>query len=364
MILYTSGSTGAPKGAMYTEWMLKELWLRPFLQSATPVFNVNFMPLNHIAARLPLVAAFLAGGTSYFVPESDLSTLLEDWALVCPTQMIMVPRVVDMLFQRYLGAQLQCRADGHSPVEADAHAAAEVREKLLGGRLLWGVAMTAPLTSEMATFLDSCLDVHIADGYGLTELGIVTLDNVMVRPPIVDYKLIDVPELGYFQTDKPHARGELLIKSETATPGYYKRVEATASAFDEDGYYRTGDVMAEIAPDQLVYVDRRNNVIKLAQGEFVAIAQLEATYGGASWVRQIFVYGNSERAHLLAVIVPTLEALDRFAGDPDGLKAALAASLQQTARAAQLQSYESASVVGQGQDLPLAGGRHRRCSSR
>ena len=65
--------------------------------------------------------------------------------------------------------------------------------------------------------------------------------------------------------------------------------------FDADGYYRTGDVMAEIAPDHLVYVDRRNNVIKLSQGEFVAVANLEAVYASAADVRQIFLYGNSER---------------------------------------------------------------------
>jgi len=110
--------------------------------------------------------------------------------------------------------------------------------------------------------------------------------------------------------------------------------------FDEDGYYRTGDVMAEIAPDHLVYVDRRKNVLKLAQGEFVAVANLEAVFGATPLVRQIFVYGNSERSHLLAVIVPTAEALERFADDSAALKAALRESLQRTATAAELQSYE------------------------
>jgi fatty acid CoA ligase FadD9 len=99
-------------------------------------------------------------------------------------------------------------------------------------------------------------------------------------------------------------------RRKTATPGYFKRPEVTAGAFDDDGYYRTGDVMAEIEPDRLAYVDRRNNVLKLAQGEFVAIAHLEAVFAGAPLVRQIFVYGNSERANLLPVVVPTPYALD------------------------------------------------------
>ena len=341
MIMYTSGSTGTPKGAMYTERMMAKLWTSKFASDSDfPVLNVNFMPLNHLGGRLPLVSSFLAGGISYFVPESDMSTLFDDWALVRPTEMGLVPRVVDMLFQRYRSAVDHRVADGLDVPEAEAEAAAEVREVVLGGRVLGGFVGTAPLAGEMKAFLDSVLDVHISDGYGLTEVGAVTRDGIVTRPPVIDYKLVDVPELGYFLTDKPYPRGELLVKTETATPGYYKRPEVTAAAFDDDGYYRTGDVMAEIEHDRLAYVDRRNNVLKLAQGEFVAIAHLEAVFSGAPLVRQIFVYGNSERANLLAVVVPTRYALDTYGNDTGGLKSALSDSLQRTAKAGELQSYE------------------------
>jgi fatty acid CoA ligase FadD9 len=340
MILYTSGSTGAPKGAMWTERMLCKLWTSDFTGDAEwPVIVVNFMPLNHLGGRIAVSAAFQAGGISHFVPTSDLSTLFEDWTLARPTQLAVVPRVVDMLYQRYQTHVDRLVGEGQSVAAAYETAKAELREHVLGGRVLGGIVATAPLAAEMRTFLQSCVQAHVIDGYGLTEIGGVSRDGVIIRPPVIDYKLLDVPELGYFGTDRPYPRGELLVKTATAMPGYYQRPEITAEVFDAEGYYRTGDVMAEVAPDHLVYVDRRNNVLKLAQGEFVAVANLEAIYAGAPWVRQIFVYGNSERSWLLAVIVPTEEALARHPNRNE-LKAALRDSLRATARSAELQSYE------------------------
>ncbi|GFG54553.1 oxidoreductase [Mycolicibacterium agri] len=341
MILYTSGSTGTPKGAMLTERTVKMLFTSEFIpRTGHAVFNVNFMPLNHVGGRLPIASAFKAGGTSYFVAESDLSTLFEDWALVRPTDMALVPRVIDMLFQRYRSSVDRILAEGATEAKAEASAAAELREHVLGGRVLGGFVSTAPLAAEMKRFIDSVLQVHITDAYGTTEVGGVMADGVISRPPVIDYKLVDVPELGYFHTDKPYPRGELRVKTTMVMPGYYKRPDVNAEVFDEDGYYRTGDVMAEIEPDTLVYVDRTKNVLKLSQGEFVAVSNVEAIFAGAPLVRQIYVYGNSERSNLLAVIVPTHEALDRFGANTGALRAALADSLRETARVAQLQSYE------------------------
>src|SRR6185312_6796150 len=90
----------------------------------------------------------------------------------------------------------------------------------------------------------------------------------------------------------------------------------------------------------LAYVDRRNNVLKLSQGEFVTVSKLEAAYGGHPSIRQIFVYGNSARSYLLAVIVPTDDALASVGGDVDAVKPILSDALQSVAREAGLQSFE------------------------
>ncbi|MFQ6392739.1 carboxylic acid reductase [Nocardia sp. KC 131] len=337
LLIYTSGSTGTPKGAMYTERLAADIWLATtaWFDSATvPAIGLNYLPMSHLAGRLTLSGILARGGTAYFAAKSDMSTLFEDLGLVRPTEVMFVPRVCDMVFQRYQ-SELDRRA---APDIADEQQVkAELRQDFLGGRVVSASVASAPLSVELKTFMESFMDVELRDGYGSTEAGGVLVDNQLCRPPVLDYKLVDVPELGYFRTDQPHPRGELLLKTRTIIPGYYKRPEVTAQIFDDDGYYKTGDIMAEIGPDQLVYVDRRNNVLKLSQGEFVAVSHLEAVYAASPLVGQIFVYGSSERAYVLAVVVPTAEAQNIEA---DRRKAAIAASLRRIAGNSGLNSYE------------------------
>jgi fatty acid CoA ligase FadD9 len=336
LLVYTSGSTGAPKGAIYTERMVADSWGRSARgrfgdDGEEPAITLNFMPMSHVMGRGVLYSTLHVGGTAYFAARSDLSTFLEDLALVRPTRLSFVPRIWDMIFAE-VQRELDLRPDDRAAVLSDA------RLRLLGGRYVTAMTGSAPMSPEMRAFVEELLDIHLVDGYGSTEAGAIMVDGRIQRPPVVDYRLVDVPDLGYFRTDRPHPRGELLVKSDGLFPGYYKRPELTAEMFDDDGYYRTGDVVAETGPDQLVYLDRRNNVLKLSQGEFVTVSKLEAAFGDSPLVRQIYVYGNSARSYLLAVVVPTDDALAQY--DIAELKSVIGESLSDVAKAAGLQSYE------------------------
>ncbi|HEV7420143.1 MAG TPA: AMP-binding protein, partial [Mycobacterium sp.] len=357
LLIYTSGSTGAPKGAIYPEGKVANMWKSAAnahwdeKQGVLPGITLAFLPMSHVMGRGILFGSLASGGTVYFAARSDLSTFLEDLALARPTQLNFVPRIWDMLYQEYVSEVDRRRATtkeeadhahrGVTDRAAEEQVIVDLRQSLLGGRFVTAITGSAPISPELKAWVEEFLDMHVIEGYGSTEAGAVFVDGQIRRPPVLDYKLVDVPDLGYFGTDVPHPRGELLVKSDQLFPGYYKRPEVTAEVFDADGYYRTGDVVAELGPDQLKYLDRRNNVLKLSQGEFVTVSKLEAVFGDSPLVRQIYVYGNSARPYLLAVVVPSEDALSRYGADgAESLKSAISASLKAAARAADLQSYE------------------------
>ena len=341
-IYYTSGSTGSPKGAMHPEQLVSAMWR---MASPFPVLYVHYLPMNHTFGRAGVYSTLANGGTCYFTAKSDLSTLFEDIRLIRPTQMALVPRICEMMHQQYQAEVDRRAADLHTTdLAALKHEILlEMRQTALGGRLLGCVFGSAPLAPDLSEFITAYLGFPPDNFYGCTEATYITRNNRVGRPPIVDYKLDDVPELGYFNTDKPYPRGELLLKTHGIMLGYFKRPELTATVFDGDGYYKTADIVAEIGPDQLVYVDRRNNVLKLAQGEFVAISRLESLYtNGHPAIRQAFLYGTSDRSYLVGVIVPNQEALARIgiADDAKTTKAALRDAIKEIARVEELNAYE------------------------
>lgn len=333
-LLYTSGSTGTPKAAICTERMCAMAWTSA---SLAPAIGLTYMPMSHFYGRGFLYTTLSGGGTNYFVTESDLSSLFDDLALIRPTALPLVPRVCEMIAHRYHGEVVARVAAGCDRAAAEDEAKTLVRDQVLGGRYLWASCASAPLSPAMHTLMEELLDAPLVISYGATEIVGVTIDGVVSRPPVIDYKLVDVPALGYFGTDQPYPRGELLVKTVNAMAGYYKRPELTAESFDAEGYYRTGDIMAEIAPDRLKYVDRVNNVLKLAQGEFVAVSQLEATFCSHPLIEQIFVYGNSSQSFVLAIVVPDATEAARHPAD---ISSQIRDALHSVGRETGLKSWE------------------------
>ena len=161
LLVYTSGSTGAPKGAMYTESMVADSWRRSARgrwgdNGVHPSISLNFMPMSHMMGRGLLYATLGVGGTAYFAARSDLSTFLEDLALVRPTQLSFVPQG--------LGHDLRRGPDRTGP-----QARRPGRGACRGPPATFSVVATfmrltgsAPMSPEMSAFVEELLD-HAPD---------------------------------------------------------------------------------------------------------------------------------------------------------------------------------------------------------
>lgn len=344
-IIHSSGSTGKPKGAIMPERAITHTWLGK--ETQVPKVTLMFAPLNHIMGRNALINTLNNGGTAYFTLKPDMSTLFEDIRLARPTFLTFFPRAFELIYQDYQNEVARRMRAGETDKAAVQKAVkAEMKYTYLGDRLRGGVVGSAPTSPAVRDFIRECFDILLMDGYGNTESGTgsVTIDGIIDRTTVMDYKLTDVPELGYYTTDKPFPRGELCIKSKWGITGYYKQPEATKGLFDEEGFSLTGDIVEERAPDHLVVVDRRKDVLKLSQGEYVAVGTLGTVFEAESAViKQIYIYGNSHRAYLLAVIVPEMKVVKSLLAEPiseNQLKGLIREELQKVAQKGGLKSFE------------------------
>lgn len=123
-------------------------------------------------------------------------------------------------------------------------------------------------------------------------------------------KLEDVPDMNYFSVNN---EGEICIKGTNVFKGYLKDPEKTEEALDKDGWLHTGDIGRWLPNGTLKIIDRKKNIFKLAQGEYIAPEKIENIYIRSRAVLQIFVHGESLRSSLVAVVVPDPEALPSFA---------------------------------------------------
>ncbi|WP_313806000.1 carboxylic acid reductase [Sphingobium sp.] len=345
MIMYTSGSTGTPKGAIIHDAISAQFWSEA-ISTYLPTIAVAYAPMNHFMGRNMVHGALAQGGTAYFTLKSDMSTLFEDFRVVRPTSILFIPRVCEIIYQHYQSEYQRRIMAGEQSETADAAVREDMRANYLGNRLCGGGVGSSPTAPEVRRFIAECWDMPLIEGYGCTEAGAaaMTFGNRLTPHMITEFKLLDVPELGYYTTDKPFPRGELLVKTTKMFQGYFKRPEATASVFTEDGFLKTGDIMEQRGPDHLVWVDRRGNVIKLSQAEFVAVGPLETAYlGNSALIDQVFVYGSSYRSYLLAVVVPDQRVAEAQLGRPATeaeLRALILHEFKEVARKAQLKNFE------------------------
>jgi len=127
-----------------------------------------------------------------------------------------------------------------------------------------------------------------------------------------ELKLRDVPDLGFSIHDKPYPRGEALIHGAHVFSGYYRNPEVTHRVLSPDGWFATGDVIEVIDRNRIRVIGRCKEVIKLAQGEFVVIEEVENAYCTCPIVSQIFVYGDGLREFLVAVVEPDVKELRKI----------------------------------------------------
>lgn len=352
LLLYTSGSTGTPKGAMYTRRLVAEMWggagWSEFFAEETAIANFHYMPMSHVAGHSSIRNTLARGGVTYFASSTNLSSFFEDLKLAQPTELSLVPRVCELLHEEYQ----RRRGDTLSPTEGVTEDAtvnptlAEMRDDILGGGVRWASCTSAPVSVELKRFMESLLGIELHELYGTTEIGGVLVDGRFLSPPVIDYRLEDIPELGYLASDRPHARGELLVKSTSTVPGYFNRPELDREVFTADGYYRTGDVAAVDGGGRVRIIDRKNAVIKLSQGEFVALPSLEAAYlAGSKSIHQIFLYGRGDQSSIVGVAVPSDRLRTELDDEVAAIRSRILHELRRTATDKDLNSYEIPSAI-------------------
>merc|ERR1712032_489603 len=181
-------------------------------------------------------------------------------------------------------------------------------------------------TPELSTDIKIIFSCPLVEGYGLTETCAATSitnfndkGNFHVGGPEkgIKIKLAEVPEMNYHSkttlNGEPSPTGEICLWSTTLFKGYFKNPKATSEALDSDGWFHTGDI-GRLLPDSKAFkiIDRKKEIFKLAQGEYIAPSKLESVYGKSQWVQNICVYGNSFKTFIIAVVVPNRETVLKF----------------------------------------------------
>ncbi|KAK1381668.1 Long-chain-fatty-acid--CoA ligase [Heracleum sosnowskyi] len=349
-IMYTSGTTGDPKGVLISNTSIVTIVaaVNRFLQGVNEPLTVDdvylsYLPLAHIFDRI-IEECFISHGAQIGFWRGDVKLLVEDIGVLKPTVLCAVPRVLDriysgltqkissggflknILFNVAYSYKLFGMNNGHKHEEAAPLFDRFVFDKVkqgLGGKVRLILSGAAPLASHVESYLKVVTCTHVLQGYGLTETcagSFVSIPNEQtmlgtVGPPVpnVDARLESVPEMGYDALSST-PRGEICIRGETLFSGYHKREDLTNEVL-VDGWFHTGDIGEWQPNGAMKIVDRKKNIFKLAQGEYVAVENLENIYGLVAAIDSIWVYGNSFESFLVAVVNPNMQAIENWSNE-------------------------------------------------
>jgi len=333
-LIYTSGTTGPPKGVILTHRNLVTAASRATSATGEDDVVLLFLPMAHSFARIAHQGSAYNGATVALV--SDVARVPEALQRTRPTFLPAVPRVYEKIHANTLGEieraggikralglwalRVGARAsstDRPSPLLAaqariaDKLVFAKVKERL-GGRLRLGVSGAAPLGLDVLRFFNS-MGILVIEGYGLTE----TSSSLSVNEQD-DYRLGTVGRAVDGCEVKFDEDGEILVKSPSVFAGYYKDPEATAAAFTEDGWFRTGDV-GEIDADGFIKItDRKKDLIITAGGKNIAPQNLENALKASRFVSQAVAIGD-RRPYVTALITLDWDEVSASGRDPQEL---------------------------------------------
>ncbi|KAJ0016135.1 hypothetical protein NQD34_014425 [Periophthalmus magnuspinnatus] len=341
IVCFTSGTTGNPKGAMLTHEnvVADAAGAVSTFESSVPLTSndvtISFLPLAHMFERVVQVVAYGVGARVGFF-QGDIRLLPDDMKTLQPTVFPVVPRLLNRVYDKVQsGAKtpfkkwlLNFAVDRkYAEVKDGIIRKNSIWDKLIfnkvqesfGGRVRIMVTGAAPISPAVLNFLRAALGCQIFEGYGQTECaaactftmpGDVTSGHVGAALPCNFVKLVDVEEMNYFASN---GEGEVCIKGRNVFKGYLKDPEKTAEALDEDGWLHTGDIGKWLPSGVLKIIDRKKNIFKLAQGEYIAPEKIENVYVRSGPVAQVFVHGDSLQSCLIAIVVPDAESLPSFA---------------------------------------------------